>query len=113
MEEVFVHYTFNPWKISIHSFVLLVAAGLKSPNNNGIRLLCAFWCVAVSVVTMFYSVTLVSFIMTPTTKSLVISIEDLGNRDDVGLLVFKDHATEIIILVIFKNVDSIKNIFLV
>ena len=91
-----MHY---PWNINIHTFVLLVTAGLKSPNNHGVRLLCGFWCVTVSVVTMFYSATLISFIMTPTTESLVISIEELGNRDDVGLVVFKDYATELTILV--------------
>lgn len=70
------------------------------------RLIGGAWCLAALILTNYYSSALISFITSAHPQPLVNSVEELANKDNVGLGVLKNYAIASTISVVL---DSLLN----
>lgn len=70
------------------------------------RLVGGAWCLTAFVLVSAYSSVLISFITAPDFHSLLYSVDELAKRDDIGLVVLKDYATDVILKVFVGNSSS-------
>jgi len=87
------------------------AASKVSNRNVQARILQSTWCVNGLILGIFYSSILISFIMTPNPQPLVSSVQELAEKKDVGLIVFKNFAPELQILVMLSDLVLLGFIF--
>ena len=80
-------------------FFSFCLAGIKSPQLLKVRLVGGSWGIAALIIAILYGAFLTSFIMSPNPEPLVDSPQELADKDEVALVVFKNYAVDITIMV--------------
>ena len=78
---------------------MICLAGIKSSPKFKIRLVVGSWGIAALIIANLYGAFLISFIMSPNPEPLVDSPQELADKDKVDLVVFKNYAVDITIMV--------------